>query len=295
MEQRQLLNFLYTCEEKHITKAADRRFITRQGLSRSLRQLEEELGVKLFKRCRNGVELTEYGLVLERAAKVWIKQHDDILATIKNMKDKDSFRLFVGIEDSLVVFLPDDFFNGFLNAYPEIDLSIRTITSRDCQKYILEEKLQIGITAPPIDTERFDSFLLEKRKYYLVVGKHHRLAGKDSVKLEELQGEEAIIRYYLLDKDDLIEKFCVRNGIKINTRLNFLDKNLIMKLLETGRYIFFGLESFFDSENFRYIEVENTEIYMESFLVVNKQTSNNKAVEFFIAWSREQFKLFNQA
>jgi DNA-binding transcriptional LysR family regulator len=43
MEQRQLLNFLCNCEEKHITRAADRRFITRQGLSKSLRELEEEL------------------------------------------------------------------------------------------------------------------------------------------------------------------------------------------------------------------------------------------------------------
>jgi hypothetical protein len=34
MEQRQLLNFLCACEEKHITRAADRHFITRQGLSR---------------------------------------------------------------------------------------------------------------------------------------------------------------------------------------------------------------------------------------------------------------------
>ena len=70
MEQRQLLNFLSVCEEKSITKAADRRIITRQGLSKSIRDLEEELGVKLFERDKNRVELTEYGTVLEKAAKI---------------------------------------------------------------------------------------------------------------------------------------------------------------------------------------------------------------------------------
>ena len=264
MEQRQLLNFLSVCEEKSITKAADRRFITRQGLSKSLRDLEEELGVKLFKRRRNGVELTEYGNVLERAARASTKQHEYILETIKGMKEKSNSRLFLGIADSLVCFLPSALFTGFLNTYPEVNLSIRTIDSRNCQKYILEHKFQIGITVPPVDTEKFDFFELGKRKFFLIVGKHHRLAGKDSIKLDELRDEEAITCYYLENQEDCIGKFCVLNGINTNTRLNFLDKNLIMELLETGRYVFFGLKSIINGEDFHYIEVENAEIYMES-------------------------------
>ena len=135
MEQRQLLNFLCICEEKSITRAADRRFVTRQGLSKSIRDLEEELGVKLFERDKNRVELTEYGIVLEKVAKVWAEQHDYILETIKSMKEKNNFRLLVGIEDSLIWSLPNDFFNSFLNIHPEIDLSIRTIASKDCPSY----------------------------------------------------------------------------------------------------------------------------------------------------------------
>jgi len=295
VEQRQLLNFLCVCEEKSITRAADRRFVTRQGLSKSIRDLEEELGVKLFERDKNRVELTEYGIVLEKAAKVWAEQHDYILETIKSMKEKNNFRLLVGIEDSLIWSLPNDFFNSFLNIHPEIDLSIRTIASKDCQKQILDQKLQIGITLPPVDKEKFDFFLLGKRKFYLVVGKHHRMAGRNSIKLEELRGEEAITRYYLVDQNDLIKKICIRNGIKMSTRLNFLDKNLIMELLETGRYVFFGLKSVFDEDNFHYIEIENSEVYIEFFLIVNKQTFSNDATELFITWTREQFTLFNQA
>ena len=289
MEQRQLLNFLSACEEKHITRAADRRFITRQGLSKSLRDLEDELGVTLFERSRNGVELTEYGKVLEKAAKAWTRQHNYILETIKSMREQSNFRLLVGIADSLVWSLPPAFFSGFLNAHPEIDLSIRTIASRSCQNYVLEHKLQIGITAPPVDPEKFDSFLLGKRKFFLVVGKKHPLAGKNSVKVEELRGEEAITRYSWLNQDDMIAKFCIQNHIKINTRLSFLEKNLIMELLETGRYVIFGFESFLDRENFHYIEVEDADIYIEFFLIVNKRAFINSAVELFIDWTREQF------
>ena len=290
MEQRQLLNFLCACEEKHITRAADRRFITRQGLSKSLRELEEELGVILFERSRNGVTLTEYGKVLEKAAKTWTNQHDYILETIKSMKENSGSRLSVGIADSLVRSFPQAFFSGFLNAHPEIDLSLRTIPSRNCQNYVLEQKLQLGITAPPIDMEKFNSFLLRKRKFFLVVGKRHSLAGRSSVKLEELRGEEAIIRYAWLNRqEDPIGKFCVRNGIKTHTRLSYMNTNLITELLETGRYVMFGFETFLDGENFHCIEIEDTEIFVEFYLIVNKRAFINNAAEFFISWTLEQF------
>ena len=293
MEQRQLLHFLSTCEEKHITKAADRCFITRQGLSKSLQELENELGVTLFERSRQGIELTEYGKVLERAARTWTSQHDYILETIKAMKEKSGSRLSVGIADSLVWSFPKNFFSSFLSTHPEIELSIRTIPSRNCQNYVLEQKLQIGITAPPVDSDKFDSFLLRKRKFFLIVGNSHPLAGKKSVKLEELRGEEAITRHFWLYQDDPIAEFCVRNGIKTDTQLSYLDMNLIMELLETGRYVIFGFERFFDNKKFHYIEVKNIGISVEFHLVVNKRAFINSAAELFIAWTREQFTRFS--
>jgi DNA-binding transcriptional LysR family regulator len=289
MEQRQLLNFLCACEEKHITKAADRRFITRQGLSKSLRELEEELGVTLFERSRNGVELTEYGKVLEKAARAWTNQHDYILETIKAMKEKSGSRLFVGIADSLVWSFPRNFFNGFLSAHPEIELSIRTTPSRNCQDYVLEQKFQLGITAPPIDPDKFDFFLLRKRKYSLVVGKTHPLAGRSSVKLEELWGEEAITLFSWLNQEDPIADFCVRHGMETDIRLSYLDTNLIVELLETGRYVIFSAGSLLDRENLRYIEVEDAEIYVEFYLIINKRAFINSTAELFISWTREQF------
>jgi len=293
MEQRQLLNFLSVCEEKRITRAADRRFITRQGLSKSLRELEEELGVTLFERSRNGTELTEYGIVLDKAARTWTNQHDYILETIKTMKGKSASRLSVGIADSLVWSFPPDFFSNFLNEHPEIELSIRTIPSRNCQNFVLEQKLQLGITAPPVDSDKFDSFLLRKRKFCLVVGKRHPLAGRSSVKLEELRGEEAIVRYSWQNQEDPIAEFCIRNGIKTNTQLSYLDINLIEELLESGRYVIFSFDfSFLDIENLNSIELENVDIYIESYLVVNKRAFINNAAEQFISWTREQFSSF---
>jgi DNA-binding transcriptional LysR family regulator len=289
MEQRQLLNFLCACEEKHITRAAERRFITRQGLSKSLRELEDELGVLLFERNRKGVDLTEYGRVLEKAARAWTIQHDYILETIKTIKEKNGSRLLVGIADSLTWVFPRSFFAGFLATHPETDLSIRTTPSRDCKEYVLEQNLQLGFTAPPIDPEKFDSFLIRKKKFYLFVGNRHSLAGRISVKVEELRGEEAITLLSWENQEDPVAEFCVQHGIKSSTRLSFLDMNFIVELLETGRYVIFSDDTFFSRGNLCRIEVENAEIYDEFFLIVNKRAFINSTAEAFIAWTQEQF------
>lgn len=290
MEHRQLLNFLSACDEKRISRAAEARSITRQGLSKSLRELEDELGVSLFKRSRKGIELTEYGRVLERAARTLTNQHDYVLDTIKTMKEKGSSRLLVGIADSLVWAFPRDFFSGFMGAHPEIDLSIRTTPSRNCQHYVLEQKLQLGITAPPIDQDKFDMFLIRKKKLSLVVGKRHRLSGTKSVALEELRGEEAITLFSYLDQDDPVAEFWNRHGVQTNTRLSYLDRNLIQELIETGRYIIFLSDSSFGEGAFHRVEIEDVEMYSEFYLIVNKRAFINRAAEHFIAWTREQFR-----
>jgi DNA-binding transcriptional LysR family regulator len=69
MEHRQLLNFLALCEEQNFARAAEKRRITQQGLSKSIGELKKEIGEALLDRSRRGASLAEYGRALKSAAK----------------------------------------------------------------------------------------------------------------------------------------------------------------------------------------------------------------------------------
>jgi len=63
-----ITDFLITAREENITKAASLLHITQPTLSRQLMQLEEELGVKLFRRSNHNIILTDEGMLLKRRA-----------------------------------------------------------------------------------------------------------------------------------------------------------------------------------------------------------------------------------
>ena len=69
MEERQFEYFLTIAKEKNISKAARRLFISQPTLSKYLLSLESELGVQLFKRNRNELEITKAGEIYQNYAR----------------------------------------------------------------------------------------------------------------------------------------------------------------------------------------------------------------------------------
>ena len=80
MEIRVLKYFLLVAREENITKAANLLHLTQPTLSRQLMQLEEELGVQLFRRSKHRIVLTEDGMLLRRRA-------EEIVALADKTKD----------------------------------------------------------------------------------------------------------------------------------------------------------------------------------------------------------------
>ncbi|MGB4438342.1 MAG: LysR family transcriptional regulator, partial [Sedimentibacter sp.] len=78
MNTKDLISFLQVCQDGSITKAAKALYITPQGLSKIIINLEQELKIPLFYRTSTGLTQTEYGELLLERAKHIISELDDI-------------------------------------------------------------------------------------------------------------------------------------------------------------------------------------------------------------------------
>lgn len=100
MEIRVLRYFLEVAREGNVTHAAQRLHISQPTLSRQIKELEEELGKKLFTRSNYSVKLTEEGMLLRKRAEDILDMTDKTLAEFRAMDEVNGGDIHIGCAES---------------------------------------------------------------------------------------------------------------------------------------------------------------------------------------------------
>jgi DNA-binding transcriptional LysR family regulator len=285
MEHRQLINFVTVCEEKNISRAAARLFISQQGLSKSIGLLEESLGVQLFSRTHWGIELTEFGAALEKTIRPYLKQHDRIVTEILRLREKEPSRVSIGMTIGSADFLPPFFFQNFLLACPGIHFELNSFTDDDCLKSVLDYRIHLGFSSGPIDFNFFDSLWSYRHRLFLVAGTGHPLAKRSSIKLKDLQNETIITLNNRVSSQLLLQETCGQYGIKPAICLGGAETNLMRELCGTNRMVSFFAGPMEKQPGIVKIEIEDIDLYWEFHLVINKYASVDGGVKAFIDYA----------
>lgn len=133
MELRVLKYFLTVAREENITRAAALCHITQPTLSRQLRQMEDELGVKLFHRGRNNILLTEEGMLLRRRAQEIIDLTEKTEKELKHSEEVVSGEIYIGSSETRNMEALSEMIASFQNLYPEVGFHIYTaIKGENC-------------------------------------------------------------------------------------------------------------------------------------------------------------------
>lgn len=104
--------------------------------------------------------------------------------------------------------------------------------------------------------------------------------------LRELRNKNIITYTTSLYLITAIVEACLQNGIALDTRLSSPDTAMLTELLETGHFAVF--DGNFLGDSFVRLEIEDLDIHMELYLIVNKNAFINRAVETFIEYAKEK-------
>lgn len=142
--------FKTVAEEGSISKAALKLNCVQSNVTARVRQLEEELGVKLFYRKSRGVELTAKGEILIDYATDAVQLLDNALLAVS---DNEFIRgpLSIGTMESTAAVRLPSFFSLYHKNYPEVELRIDTGSTEELVKKVLNYKLDAAFVAGPID------------------------------------------------------------------------------------------------------------------------------------------------
>ncbi|MDR2535723.1 MAG: LysR family transcriptional regulator substrate-binding protein, partial [Treponema sp.] len=153
-------------------------------------------------------------------------------------------------------------------------------------KSVLEQKLQIGFSLPPFDRASFDVFLYKKKKIGLLVGNKHPFSKRSSITLKELKDKNIIaLNNNMYPQTKLIE-LCAENGVDLNVQLNCPDNVLVYDLCKTNQFVSFFAGSAESFDDLITIEIEDVELFIEFYIIVNKHAYINQAAEQFLRYAQ---------
>ncbi len=185
MEFRQLRYFIAVAEHLSFSRAAEHLHITVPPLSRTIRELEQEVGAQLFVRDRRRVALTDAGRILLLEAKALATQVERIPRTVTLAQNGDAGFLRVGLGLHLAERLSPAFLAHTKN-FPGVEIQCRDIFSALQNNALIDDEIDVGFLRPHVDPVRLVSEPLFQERFIVLVSRASALAKRKALRAADL-------------------------------------------------------------------------------------------------------------
>lgn len=218
MELRHLRYFITVAEELNFSKAALKLFTAQPSLSQQIKDLEEDVGVKLLHRTKRKVELTEEGAVFLEQARLTLAQADKAVAMARQVSQAKQQMLRIG-------FVPVAEMKIFPYVLPNLrvqnsDLKIELLSmnNSDQSKAIKKGELDITFTRQSLQSDEIESQFVLREPLIFILPKDHPLAKYERIPVKALNGIDFIIPSAEQSQTlhNLILDFAKANNIELN-------------------------------------------------------------------------------
>lgn len=182
MDTRQMEYIIQISEERSITKAAEKLFVTQSALNQQLQKLEKELGIALFIRTRSDWQLTPAGEVYVNTARQILNLKKDAYSQIQDLKESGNRRIALGLIPERGVSMFTDIYPDFHRRFPDIRIEPVECNVRTMQNLISRNELNLGlITLDPAQKDDNTYLHMEDEEIFLAVPASHPLASLGSL------------------------------------------------------------------------------------------------------------------
>ncbi|MET1119217.1 LysR family transcriptional regulator [Priestia megaterium] len=187
MEIRVLRYFLAVAREGNITRAADVLHVTQPTLSRQLKDLEQELGKKLFIRSSHSVFLTDEGMLLRNRAEEIVNMVDKLEAEFSSMEETIGGDVYIGGGETEAMKHIARVAKDVQLRYPNIRYHLYSGNEEDITERLDKGLLDFGILIQPADISKYNYLNMPAKDVWgVVMRKDSPLALKESIQAADL-------------------------------------------------------------------------------------------------------------
>ncbi|WP_246129575.1 LysR substrate-binding domain-containing protein [Verticiella sediminum] len=270
MDLRHLRYFVAVASELHFGRAAQRLHITQPPLSVGIRQLEDQLGFRLFHRDSKRVALTPTGQAFLPKAHELLNQVDKAEEFGAALAKGHAGHLDIGFTGAMLFRGLGEFLSLFEALHPHVEFSLHEGSSLEQKRLVRSGRLDAGFVNVG-DSGDFGNLVCFKERYVVCLPEKHRFADCSCIDLASLRDERFVIfaRGPSPGHYDHLIALCAQAGFEPRSRLEVQQFLSVAAMVASGLGISVVPASIARSAmpGVRFIALEGSEIQPTAFLI----------------------------
>lgn len=290
----QLKAFQAVANNGSITKAAQLLHVSQPLVSKHLKNLEKDFGVKLFERNRGAAELTDAGSSLLRHANAILVHLDEArkeLRASKTSNKSDPLKI-AGSYAASALLLPSLLVN-FKNKHRDTSIILRTGTTREVKSMLLNSTVELALLNElPVNPE-FVSEPFRKEKLVVFAAPNHPLAKKKKLTISDLRQAALVTTGMASAVDKMLNHLVQGLGAKIAIQCGSPASVKIVVKNKIGLGILFQDMLIQEIRNklFKVLEIPGLALTVQSYIVYYKDRPLSTSAKDFLALLRKRVPL----
>lgn len=286
MELRHMRYFVVLAEELNFSRAAERLHISQPPLSRQIRELEQEIGARLFHRTKRQVELTPAGKVFLNKAYQILDQVEQASLSTRMSSTGMAGELRIGFTSVVQDLIPT--LQRYRKQFPQVGINLRHMTSYQQIEALHERQLDVAVITIPVGSNKIDVLPLKKWPLQLVLPEHHPLATRTKVHLADLRQETFIMTpkstghlFY-----DLVMSVFEQAGFTPHITIQAHDMQTVMALVAGGMGVTLSPSPIEPYSGIMMRRVEDVDVTLQGMIAWRKD-NQSEVLHEFLAFFRE--------
>jgi aminoethylphosphonate catabolism LysR family transcriptional regulator len=280
MHQRWLAAFHAVARARGFTAAGKLLNVGQPTVSTHVRALEDYFSVELFYRRGRTVELTEVGKLLMTITQGLFGHEEEALRLLRDAQGLEVGSLKIGaIRPSDVMEIAAE----LRTRYPNLRLTVTLGAGPDILESLLKFDFDVGVVGSIPQDPRFFSRFYNRHRILIVANVNHPLARRRSIRIEELEGQDFILRAPGSTTRAIFDRALQKAGVKIKPIMETNNREAVNTAIVRGIGIGAISESeIVNHERVRVLNLSNAKMFNYAYVVCLAERQRRPLIDGFI-------------
>lgn len=286
---KQLKTFIAVAEYKKMSDAAKKLYISQPTVSQIISDLENEYSVQLFERYPKELKITHAGQILLTSAQEIVAIHENLEQSMRNIHSLRPLR--IGATLTIGNTMMSTLVQNLKAQHPDIDVSVFVDNTRMIEHRMIHNELDIALVEGIIVREEILTEPVIDDQLKLICGTGHPFAQKKSIAVEELRGENFIMRERGSGTRAIFENIMLTHHIPFTTKWECSSGTAIIDAvrhnLGLGILSYRCVQDYVDKGELCICELSGVSMKRFFYLCYNKSHPVTSAMRDFIEAAKE--------